>query len=591
MRETEPNIPQEYIHERPAVFTDAETDGLVRGFATRYLELKKPIEAGREPASLGDIVLDIEQVISRRVSAELAGRLKSGGYTEEQTRAIVDAAAKRDFSAVEQLGEKETLSALGLGLTAEKARTALVADAIQGLDSSSLRRFGMTPEQRDIVVQLIKGLESADPEYVRFKARAMRGEKYPKRPTDALRESARVNRGLKQACETLEKQGTGKVFGEAGKDFLEYLGTLEASYRPLTQDGRAKGLGSHTRDAKEAWVAFQKFVGMHPDFPLIVLPKSDSYVKSEAENLGWDPEIRIFWQSPNQREKSRELQSACQRFVSSIQDNLPDHAEPSTMEQIAGIRPIVCDDIGSYGVNMTFRAEAQEFEKARAFVLIENRGRSERLDQARENIWGAFGHEWDDIINSPEFFNLMQAQLMNHELGHNLYGEESKEVLGLGRQAYDSIDEHKADLLAVATLHDVVRESSKQAFGERGEEAINLAIIADALTCSRQAPHGELDFYRVSAINILHRLEQNGVFENGSEGIGLNKEKLHENWSKKVFISQARELLDTYKLAGSELTSEVRRSRSFAKKIAGVEPDALLQKLIARMKNRAQRDY
>jgi len=93
----------------------------------------------------------------------------------------------------------------------------------------------MTPDQRDIVSGLLKVLNAANSEYIRFKARAMRGEKFPEKPVDALREEARISKGIRMIREELIAKGPENVFGgEAGQDFVDYLALYERGYKPLS---------------------------------------------------------------------------------------------------------------------------------------------------------------------------------------------------------------------------------------------------------------------------------------------------------------------------------------------------------------------
>lgn len=506
--------------------------------------------------------------------------LKEEGYDDARSNAALAAVAGRDFSGVEALGRKDTISALGLALTAERARAMMASESLERLDTKALSRFGMTEEQRNVIVMLQKALVPTNPEFLRFKARAMEGEDYPERPKDALRESRRTTRALERVRAYLEEKGAENIFGPNGKEFAAYLSTLEGSMRPLSEKGEPYAAGWRTRHAKTAWEAFEHFVGDHPDFPLILLPRSEGgYVQTEAENLGAEPEMRVLWQSPEQRQRGEALRTVSSTFAGLLHEYFPEHVDEDDAEHIAGIRPIVADDLSSFGVNMTFRAEAQEFEKARAFLLIENRVRSELVEPVRENLWKAFGGAFDDIIQTPEFEEYLSIWPMQHELGHNVYGEESASVKRLGREAYDAADEHRADLLAGGILRDTLIDRAREQFGDRAELAVNLTIVGNAITCARETPGGDLNAYYHSAVAMLNRIAENGIISTEDGESRIDQTKLRENLSETIFLPQAREVLSMYGRASRGTDKEARDARAEALRIGETEPEVAVAKL------------
>ncbi|MEK7090479.1 MAG: hypothetical protein AAB930_02745, partial [Patescibacteria group bacterium] len=371
----------------------------------------------------GDLVGCVEKIVAERVRKAIPCLLEETGYKSFASETLVNVVGDRNFDAIDSKNEKEVFAGLGLALVAERARTRMTAEVLKDLQPEELMRFGMTPQQRDILTLFLEGMTPTDPEFIRFKARAMSGKPYPERPADALRESTRLANTLAKIRAVIEERGADTIFKEGDDAFLNYIAMLGRSYNPTTQIGEPFTAAWRKRHANAVKNAFEQFLEKYPNFPLIVLPAMDSYIPfKEKIAHGFDPEIRLFWQSPDQQKRAKEIEPFVTRYADTLRVAFPEHISQQTAEDIGRIKPLIADEIGGFGINIGgFRVEAQRIGKGEAgnFFLFENRLEKNTIAPAKNALRKVIGEKWNIIVDSPAFDELIRGRLIIHELGHS----------------------------------------------------------------------------------------------------------------------------------------------------------------------------
>lgn len=562
MKEQE-SIPIEYTKERPPVFDDKESSKLVRDFALRYGELRTETEQEGISSTL-DLIQRIEASVGSAVERTLPPLLKEHGTPDAESEALIEAAKSRDLGSLDFEDKEKITTALGLALVAERARTRAMRETLNGMNEEELHVLGMTPDQRDIVTGLLGVIQSANPEYMRFKIRAMRGELFPEKPMDAIREEQRIAEGLRKVEEALEEKGPNAVFGPAGRAFADFLRFYAETYRPLDEEGQPVPKSAREKQYTKLRTTFEKFLAEHPDFPLILFPRGDKYVSEGSElALGRDPEIRLSWQSPDLRKEAERLQETRSRYTAYLRDRFGPLLEKGDTERIQKNIPIVAGDLGYFGIGMQVRFEAQELKGTSILfknVQMENRA------STKETIQDLFGEDAKGIADSPGYYEIADTEIMLHEWAHQIHEPKTRGAKNLGK-AERKTNETKSDLAAYAALYDTFEDRARELYGDRALEALNQYIIGYAVDLVRNtSPDGEERPYYVSSLAVLNRLAETGIIREEEGTVVLAKDRIRtENFGQNMFEPQLRELLTLYhkaeKASGDDLR-QIRRDTS-----------------------------
>lgn len=574
------SIPTEYTKERPHVFENENNWGLVRDFALRYNELKNQTET-KDITSLLDLVGRIEEEVKTRVKEVLSDVLKERRIPETDEEALLAATGDRDFSGIDFTHKEKLVTALGLAMVSERARTQTMMEALGALDEQGLSIVGMTPEQRDVAVELLRVARAANPEYIRFKARSLAGEKFPEYPVDAIREEHRIAEGIQKVRELIAEKGSEHVFGEAGPAFVEFLELYEKGYRSIDENNRQLiKKGTRERRYTEFRKAFEKFMKEHPDFPLILFPRGDKYVsETSGLALGRDPEIRISWQSPDMKEETQELVGVRDDLARYLTERFGPLLEEGDGKRIKTNRPLVAGDLGYFGIGIQMRAEAQELEGTS--ILFKNAMIENRVS-TRKTMRELFGENVSEIVDSPAYLETADTAMMVHEWGHQVHSpEKTRGAKNLGKSE-NKINEMKSDLIAHAAFYPVFERRARELYGNRAREALNMYTISYALDLARTiAPNSEERPYYISALAVLNRLERAGIIKKEGEKAVLDLERIkNEDLSASVFESQLEELLTIYHEAETGPEGNRKEIRERARTLGEVEPDPAVQTLI-----------
>ncbi len=571
------SVPKEVIQERPSVFSNKESFDLVRGFATKFHRLVKESLPTSKPESLGHLVLNIENVVKDVVGNLLSEFLAQKNYDERRIARIQKAVCMRDFSSVEIEGDTdELITTLGLALIAERVRSQVFTETLRHLNPEELASLGLREKLRDLIVPLFSGLSSIDTEFVRFKARALRSEPYPDSAVDAVGEQQGIASVLRQFYDGVEEKGAEVLFGDSGEDFLVFLKLLIDSYQTVSPSGIVFSDLEMKERAKNVKQSFAQFIKAHPDHCLMFVPKMFSYVETgEDVDLGFDPEIRILWQSSEHKKETAGFMQDSVAFYQSIREQFSDLMTGTNVTHIDSYRPIVCDDIGSWGINMVFRAEG--FEEGGTSFLIENRIHTALTEPIKEII--DFIQRDRKIVSIPieKFEHAVKRLLLSHELSHRFFDAEYlKERLG---DVYRSIEEQKADLLAACGFAAMDQKETESVEDKQEHIFLNLIILGNALLCSSLSSTGELAAYYHSAIGILNCAAERDIFVEWANGtVTLDFQKMNGDFAK-IVGERARKVLTIYQ----GLTDNT-QSPSDAQKIAILhiteEPVPIIKKWI-----------
>lgn len=580
MRESQGDyVPIKYAKERPRVFPSETSWNLVKNFALHYKDLRVTPET-KGITSSADLIERVRNTVREKVENVLPAFLtEKDGFDETQKAAFLDVAVNRSFKNIDFKSKETVMTALGLAMVAEHARTHAMTEALTNMDETELKVLDMTPTQRNVIVDLLKISQSVNPEYLRFKTRAMTGEAYPERPVDAIREEARIARGLKKIRETLITQRPKQIFKKGESAFVKYLEVLEKGYQPLSKNKKelltqTYRLKKHGRFEK----AFEKFITEHPDFPLIIIPKASKYVSETAGvKLGYDPDFRISWQSPELKQESQEMIDIREKYVKHLKARFPNLVHKEDLKRISQNRPIIADDLGYFGIGIQVHYEAEE---AGATSLLFKNVQIENRRSTQETLRKILTDKEFELINNPEFFEIADAGMFFHEWGHKTY-DTSKVVKRLGKAEVE-INELKSDILSYAALHDVMGKRARKLYGERAKEALNLYVIGYALDVMKvMSPDGEERPYYMSALAILNRLaEANVIVRNEKGAVTLDRAVLKKDLSKSVFQPLAGEILHIYHAAETASPQELHNLKKTATRLGNQIPHPLVQELV-----------
>lgn len=533
MRENfEQPIPEEYLRERPAVFSQerpADAFGAVRRFAESYGEMRELPEV-KDVKSVSVLTESAAQSVRTTGSEALERVLQDTRWTDEEKAALSRAviAEEPTFSAIDDLKNPELKkTALGLRLVIERARGRVTAELLEQLDGETLERFGMHPELRDVLANAIPRLSGTNAEFLRFQARAMgreipeEGERHPAR--DAIRERRRVGLALENMRAQLAQRGPEKLCGPAGGQFVAYLEALVQAHSSLDAEGNAYSNEEQGARIEEARQNFIEFYGAHPEFPLVIVPSFDHYVSDETgKNLGRDPELRVLWQAPEDRREAEAIEQLRGPFAESLARRLPEYLRPEDMQGVRATRALVAHELSSYGINMEFAASAQDAE--RFYVLIKNVQEREFTEPMRRKLKALLPQRSHDLIEHPAFAELANALTVFHELTHRVFPEEGKAAERLG-DLDDALCETKSDTFARLAFSDILKQRAQELFGDRAQEALNCAIIGDDL----EAYLGGDEPYELGATCRLNILAAQGFLQEEKGRVALNQERLGED--------------------------------------------------------------
>ncbi len=579
-------IPQELVEKRPEVFTEKTFSPVLR-LARRFNRLlakppEKEISGISSFFQLRDVVL---KQVGQALEKELPDVL-SQDWDEDDKTALLEATGVKSFENIDDDDDPEIKKvALGLSLIAERARTAVTADILKNMPEEALSRVDLTAAQRDIMLKMLEAIKGINAEYLRHQVHTGSGQPLAENPVDFLRERNLVYRKLGEVTAAIVQAGGQPIFGTAERDkaFSVYLEELQKAYQHF-EAGTAKPLSlvEYQSSLKAAQKSFLDFHTKFPDFPLIIFPAFSHYEGDEAaekmaeagaeedwQQFGFDPEIRVYWQSKEQIGRQKHYAEVRDRFTGVISEEFPTLADTKDTSQY---QLILGQPVASSGINIYDETIAQG--EGNIILMTE----IETSDSARDHdIFKAYLPDQADraLVDLPDFSDLSKNLVSLHEFAHGLYPESSPAADNLGSYD-DKLAELKSDIAMWVTAHKVFSKEAQVNFGDKASRAMQLAMLKDALTIYRK--ESKDSEYFLSAREILEILFNQGAIIESNGSLKIVSEKLDEDFGP-IFRSKLAEILEIYKQAAAGSKKEVATAKKQARAIANKKPLKVLDKL------------
>lgn len=616
MKSFEYSIPKEIVEDRPEVFSRKSFPAVIR-LARRFHRLLTPVTGeeaqlyrekyGEAPAaisprelenvqSLSDVRLLVEERTGVVVRKELGEVLKGAETAKEyyptkggkslwkgsDSKAILDAAADKKFDGIGEGRNDLEITALAVSLIAERARTNTMGRALKALPEAKLAQFGMSHRQREIIVGILRAMTKVNAEYMRLQLHVREDEPLPARPKDTVRERKFIAQQFSEIMQMIERLRGGDrdpIFGSNEKDetFLAYLNALKEAYRAFEENG---SLPLSRREQQERMEKAQgAFLSLHtkfPDFPLIVFPAFSHYGSDDAvegsrrswRSFGFDPEIRLYWQTKEQREKQKLYHRSRDHFADKIEERYPGLADTDTVRQY---RALIGEPIAASGINIKEMTTSQEERN----IILMTESRPNASDREAELIFETHLENEDDLLiaRNPAFQEMKNKRVALHEFGHGLYSEMSVAADALGGYD-DQLAELKSDLAMWVVAGKVLREDAERDFGGKSLRAIQLSMIADAIGTYQGIGRAD-SAYALAAQRVLEVLHEEDVFTESNGKLVIDTARLDQDLGP-AFEGKLKEILEIYDLASQGSKESVAKARSGAKRIIGLRPEKFL---------------
>ena len=619
MESFESKIPKEQLEDRPEIFSRKSFPAVIR-LARRFHRLLVPTtpeetqlyqeKYGEQSAAISSQELesieslsDLRSLVEERtavvVRKELGEVLRSAKtekeyrptkgskllWKENDFNALLNAAADKRFDEIDESRNALVTTALGVSLIAEHARTDTMARALNALPETKLESFGMNTRQQEVIILLLGAITKINTEYMRFQLHIRREEPLEEQPKDTLRERKFIAQRFSeiiQAVEHTRDDDRRPIFESDEKDeaFVAYLNSLKEAYRAFEEDSTTPLTIQEQQMRKEK--VQEAFLSLHtrfPDFPLIVFPAFSHYGGDEAaegssqswKNFGFDPEIRLYWQTKEQREKQRLYHQFRDRFADKIQELYPSLVNTNAVSQY---RVLIGEPIAASGINIKETTTSQEEQN----IVLMTESKPDASDREAKQIFETYLEDENDflIVRSPAFRQLMNNRVALHEFGHGLYPEQGTAADALG-EFDDQLAELKSDLAMWVTAGRVLKEYSENNFGEKALRAIQLSMVSDAISMYRGI--GRVDSaYTLAAQKILERLNEENVFVERNGKLVIDTGRLDQDFGP-AFEDGLREILNIYHLASKEKEIDLNIALREAKNLIEKKPQKFLKKI------------
>lgn len=584
-------IPKEQLDARPEVFSRKSFPDVLR-FALRYDRLRIPISevdgiSANELAhvsSLSEIRELVEERVGKTIRKELSELFLDAEaqkrWKPKDIEFLIKATTEGSFeNAVPERNALYT-TALGLSLVAERARTETMSRAFEALGTENLERFGISPSQKVVMQGLLSAIPKLNAEYLRHRIHIRDKNPYSDQPVDTLRERRFIAKKFSEIAENVEELGkAAPIFGSQEKDgaFKEYMKAIAVSYEPLENGAPL----SRDEQKKRMEITQENFLRLHtefPDFPLIVFPAFSHYEADDAsekdggewEDFGFDPEIRLYWQSTEARNKQPAFHAIRDEFAEKIAELYP--AIP--MENVKKYRVLIGELIAASGINLKEKTTSQEEKN----IILMTEGAPDASDRKAEEFLKCFLQDPRDrdIVGHPAFRDLIQRETALHEFGHGLYPEASEAADALGDRD-DDLCEKKSDIAMWALAVPLLKDFAEEHFPGSATRAIQLALLYDALRLWRGVG-GSDPAYDLSSFSVLDLLEKEGVLVERDGKPIVETTKLDEDLSGR-FRPELGAVLQVYQKAASGFPKNIREAKDEARACTVMKPTALLKKI------------
>lgn len=338
----------------------------------------------------------------------------------------------------------------------------LVVNKIEGkayhevLDKASPKQLdllGLSPHQRDIVVQLLDIVPKADPLFSRFLAYGQQTPEPPEAASVATlfmpddpntpqtmatlfpKESQYLALKLKLTAAALDG-GTTTPEGQAQSpeaQFREYLQLLGS----FLGERNASNAEAQFKEIKERYVDLLK-----TDFPIILTPPIKGFYKEPY----MDPELRLALVTPDAKAEEEAMNTAKNSMANSL-----DTLGVGQFKDRLKDEPMRCAvTLGAHGVNTLFKAVAQEKPAIVLYLDEQERQYDKEFYQQVQRFTDtpAVFKDNPNLKNNRQIKFMSRMNTMLHEFSHFIYPDGSPELqrMGQGKTA-TVIDEVRAEIL------------------------------------------------------------------------------------------------------------------------------------------------
>jgi len=434
----------------------------------------------------------------------------------------------------EEVGEetggkrKEVLLAV-LAHMARKIEARIYKQIFEKADEEDLKKFGLPSEVRRLAIDCLESSIKADPLFIRYLAYTQLSPKPPKdiTPTNLAGPDGQTHSFAEmfphetsfieiKLASLAENNSEWKNIPGA-KEFAEYTKMLAQFYG---EKDPTKTADLHQKVLED----YSKLVTT--DFPITIVPPVEGYYKPPYI----DPELRVVVRT----EESKQEEDFFRSLQSGLADNLKDLGVEQFSEQMK--QPLIRSYIalGSYGVNLTFVAAAQQ-EPAVTLYL------DEQIRAYDKNL-----KDFLPLVDSPEgtfsktppkeIEAMSRNDTMLHEFSHKVYSGETPESKRLGAES--------AMFFAEATAESIHRALAKEMIAQKKLPYTEDQYVAMSIGMALQSIKGNTpdDEYFQADTFVL-----NGLFENNIAEFDGSKIQIKNNDAFfQYFKDNAKEIIAIY---------------------------------------------
>ena len=478
------------------------------GAKKHWTELYKEVPPYENALELSDNVRETVRTYIAEKIPKLKERVPS--IADLKDKPMLEALVDNWFESIREVeGQRREVLMAMMAHVVNRIESTAYRNILKSASENDLHKLGIDRASRDLTVALLKASEAADPLFIRFLAYTQLSGEPPEEagPVKLFldndpnphtfaelfpHETSYLERNLQRIAETShaweDKPG--------GGIFKQYVETLSRFYAT-----------KNTQTAEEHFDTLQKQYAelVTSDFPILVTPPTEGYYKEPYI----DPEMRISIATKD----SMEEEESFRRVQASMTESLGilglERFEEDTRQQ--PLRSVTT--LGSFGVNLVFKAVAQEKP---AIVLYRNeqihqydREFPEFLEEMVSNTDAVFAglplEERKELMERMSRLNTIM-----HEFGHASLPDDSSEAKRLGRKPLTKIDEVKADIVYRPLIPSMIEKGVLE--GTKDQWAV--ASLGSALQDLRSHPAGD-PYYHTAVYSLNDCLEREVVrFEN-----------------------------------------------------------------------------
>lgn len=405
----------------------------------------------------------------------------------------------------EEVGEeiggkrKEVLLSV-LAHIARKIETRIYKQMLHKANDEDLGKLGLSDNLRQMTIDCLEASAKADPLFIRFLAYSQLAPKTPEGaeqenpigPDQAPHTFAELFPHETQAIATklfALAENNVKWRNEPGADeFKDYAITL-AEFYGETDPKKTGALHNQVEEKYKKLIA--------TDFPLAIIPPVEGYYKPPY----LDPELRVVIRTADSKAQEENFRS----LQSSLADNLGELGIPQFAEEMKKklIRNYV--SIGSYGVNLTFTAAAQQEPAIILFLDEQIRAYDKNLKDFLPLIdspEGTFSKTSPEEIES-----MSRNDTMLHEFSHSVYSKETPEAERTGQEQQMPLAETTAESIHRGLAKEML-EAKKLPYTE--DQYISMSIGMALQSIKGNTPDDE---YFQADVFVLNGLFEKGIAE------------------------------------------------------------------------------